>query len=128
MSFGKLAKSYVFWTYSRGSVHYDILVTAILLFMFGAPRVINFKDKPVETVALRSSEVLVREDGNSGQQSRFIYELRSDDIGPAKTDPEIRAAILRVIEPISDEVTLDRYEPVKDANGHIVAYKAWILK
>ncbi len=128
MSLGKLAKSYVFWTYERGSLHYDVMVTAILVFMFGAPRLINFKDKPVETVALHASEVLVREDGASGERARFIYEVRADDIGSARTDPEIRAAILRVVEPISDEVTLDHYEAIKDSSGRVVAYQAWILK
>ena len=128
MSLSKLAKSYLFWTYSRGSLHYDVMVTAILVFMFGAPRLINFKDRPVDNVALKASEVLVREDGVAGERAKFIYELRADDMGSAKTDPEIRAAIMRVIEPISDEVFLDHYEAVKDASGRVVAYKAWVLK
>jgi hypothetical protein len=46
----------------------------------------------------------------------------------AKTDAERQAAILRVIEPISGEVTLERYEPVRDAQGRIIAYNAWILR
>jgi len=51
----KLLRSYLFWTYERGSFHYDVMVTLILLFLFLAPRFIDFKDKPVETVALQSS-------------------------------------------------------------------------
>ena len=39
------------------------MVTLILLFIFVAPRFIDFKDKPVETVALQSSEVLVKTSG-----------------------------------------------------------------
>jgi hypothetical protein len=46
----------------------------------------------------------------------------------AKSESERQAAILRVIEPISGEVTLERYEPVRDAQGHIIAYNAWILR
>ena len=105
-----LLKSYFFWTYPRGSFHYDVMVTAILLFMFVTPRFIDFKDRPVETVALHSSEV------------------RADDMGNAATDAERRAAILRVVEPISGEVSLERYEPVKDSSGHIIAYNAWLLR
>jgi hypothetical protein len=33
-----------------------------------------------------------------------------------------------VIEPISGEVTLERYEPVYDAQGKVIAYDAWILR
>ena len=123
-----LLKSYIFWTYPRGSVHYDVMVTAILVFMFGAPRLINFKDRPVETAALHSSEVLVKEAGVAGNSSRFLYQIRADDVSGAKTDAELKRAIVRVIEPISGEVTLQRYEPVKDNGGNVIAYNAWVLR
>jgi hypothetical protein len=124
----KLIRNYIFWAYERGSFHYDVMVTAILVFMFVSPHFINYNDKPVETVALHASEVLVREAGSSGQVSRFMYQIRSDDMGSAGTDGERKAAILRVIEPISGEVSLDRYEPVRDAQGKIVAYNAWVSR
>jgi hypothetical protein len=125
---GKLLKSYFFWTYERGSIHYDVMVTLILIFMFLSPRMFDFKDKPVETVALHASEVLVKEAGTSGESSRFMYQVRADDMQGAATDEERRAAILRVVEPISGEVTLERYEPVRDAQGRIIAYNAWVLR
>ena len=125
---GKLLKSYVFWTYERGSIHYDVMVSLILIFMFLSPRLFDFKDKPVETVALHASEVLVKEAGTSGESSRFMYQVRADDMQGAATDEERRAAILRVVEPISGEVTLERYEAVRDAQGRVVAYNAWVLR
>ena len=39
-------KGYLFWTYTRGSFHYDVMVTLILAFIFIAPHFIDFKDKP----------------------------------------------------------------------------------
>ena len=124
----RLFNSYIFWAYERGSVHYDVLVTAILVFMFVSPHIINYNDKPVETVALHASEVLVKEAGTSGGSSRFMYQIRADDMGAANTDAERKAAILRVIEPISGEVSLDHYEPVYDAQHKVVAYNAWVLR
>jgi len=124
----KLLNSYIFWAYERGSVQYDIMVTAILLFMFVSPHIIDYKDKPVETVALHASEVLVKEAGTSGESSRFMYQVRADDMGGAATDAERRAAILRLVEPISGEVSLERYEPVYDAQGKVIAYNAWVLR
>jgi hypothetical protein len=128
MTPAKLLKSYVFWTYERGSLHYDIMVTAILIFMFGAPAVINFHDRPVETVALHASEVLVKEAGRKGDSSRFVYQVRAEDLGAAKTDAELKAAILRVVEPISGEVTVEHYEAVRSASGDIIAYNAYVLR
>jgi hypothetical protein len=124
----KLIRNYIFWAYERGSFHYDVMVTAILVFMFVSPHFIDYKDKPVETVALHASEVLVREAGTSGGSSRFIYQVRADDMNGANTDGERRAAILRVIEPISGEVSLERYEPVRDLQGKVIAYNAWVLR
>jgi len=128
----KTLRSYFWWTYERGSFHYDVMVTLILIFMFVGPRFIDFKDRPVETVALHSSEVLVKEAGTTEGESRFIYQVRADDIERAAmgatTDAAIRDAIIRIIEPIAGEVTLERYQPVRDANGRIIAYDAWITR
>ena len=132
-SIGQVIQSYFFWTYERGSFHYDVMVTLILIFMFGSPWLIDFKDRPVETVALHASEVLVKEAGTEGGSSRFIYQIRADEMGGAGaekggTDAELRAAILRAVEPISGEVTLERYEAVRDAQGRVIAYDAWVLR
>ena len=124
----KLIRNYIFWAYERGSFHYDVMVTAILVFMFVSPHLVDFKDKPVETVALHASEVLVREAGTAGGSSRFIYQVRAEDMGGASTDAERQVAILRLIEPISGEVSIQRYEPVRDAQGKIIAYNAWVLR
>ena len=122
---------YIWWTEERGSIHYDVMVTLILLFLFLGPRFIDFKDRPVETVALQSSEVLVKEAGRSGESARFMYQIRADMRGgpqPSQTEDERQHAILRVVEPISGEVTLERYEPVYDSHHSIVAYDAWVLR
>lgn len=123
-----LLRSYFFWTYERGSFHYDVMVTLILLFLFLSPRVIDFKDKPVQEVPLQHSEVLVKAAGGSGHEARFVYEIRVDDLHGAKTDAEMRNAILNVVEPIAGDVTLQKYTPVVDTKGHIVAYDATILR
>jgi hypothetical protein len=127
-SIGQLIRSYFFWTYERGSLHYDVMVTLILVFMFLSPHLIDYKDRPVETVALHASEVLVKEAGTKGSYSRFMYQIRADEMGGAKTDAELRASILRAVEPISGEVTLEKYEPVLDAQGRVIAYDAWVLR
>lgn len=128
----RLLRSYLFWTYERGSVHYDVMVSLILVFLFVSPRFIDYGDKPVQTVPLRASEVLVKEAGSSGLQHQFIYEIRATEThgypNPGQSEADRRAAILRVVEPISGEVTLDHYEPVLDAKSKTVAYDAYVLR
>jgi hypothetical protein len=124
----RLLRSYIFWSYERGSFHYDVMVTAILLFVFVSPHFIDFKDKPVTNVPLRASEVLVKEAASSGNVARFVYEIRVEDLDGASTDTEIRTALLRVIEPIAGAVTLEQYKAVPDTKGKIVAYDATVLR
>jgi hypothetical protein len=122
---------YLWWSYERGSFHYDVMVTLILIFLFVSPHLIDFKDRPVETVALHSSEVLVKEAGISDGSSRFLFQIRADQQGGPQanqTDDQRRAAILRVVEPIAGAVTIERYEQVLDERGHVVAYNAWVVR
>lgn len=124
----RILRRYVFWTYERGSFHYDVMVTLILIFLFLSPRLINFKDRPAETVALQSSEVLVKEAGSRNGNSRFVYQIRAEDVTSARTEEQRQRAFLRLIEPISGEVNLEHYETVKDAAGKVIAYNVWVLR
>lgn len=117
----KTVRSYILWTYERGSMQYDVMVTLILAFIFLAPIWVNFKDKPIER-ATHQSEVVVFPDRQSG----FVYQV---DASAVQGDPTtVEADLLRVIEPISGEVDITRYEAVRDAKGHIVAYKVWATR
>lgn len=122
----KLLRNYIFWTYERGSFHYDVMVTLILLFLFLSPRFIDFKDKPLLITPLQHSEVLVKEHDGAGDEPTFVYEIRVDDLHGARTDSEMRAAILNVVAPIAGDATLQNYTPVLDAKGRVVAYDATV--
>lgn len=124
----KILRGYFWWTYERGSLHYDVMVSLILAFIFISPHFINFKDHPQTTPATHPSELLVREAGTVGTSSRFLYEVRTEDMGKTSSDAQVRREILRVIEPVSGEVTLEKYEPVLDATGNVIAYNAWVLR
>ena len=115
-------KSFILWSYERGSVEYDVMVTLILIFVFFSPRLINFNDRPVEHNP-HSSGVLVYPDG----KGEFIYQIEAGAVS-GSDDVAVRAALLRVIEPISGSVSISRYETVRDNRGRVVAYKAWVQR
>ncbi len=69
---GKISQTirgYIWWMYPRGSVHYDIMVTLILAFIFLGPLWINFRDKP-QPRPLHQTEVLVKPEGDG-----FVYTV-----------------------------------------------------
>ena len=115
---GQTISSYIWWMYPRGSVAYDIMVTLILAFIFLGPIWINFRDKPVDR-SPHQTEVVVRAEGNG-----FVYKVDAASVRSG-TDEDIRESLVRVLEPISGEITIDRYEPVRDSKHKIVAYQVW---
>jgi hypothetical protein len=120
-------KSFIFWSHERGTIQYDVMVTLILLFVFLSPKLINFNDHPVERNP-HPSDIVVSPDGSGG----FVYQVegKAIQVGTSKgTDnPAVRAQLLRIIEPISGEISIKHYEPVTDKNGNVVAYKVWVQR
>lgn len=115
-------KNYVLWSYERGTIHYDVMVTLILLFVFFSPRLINFNDKPVEHSPHRT-EVVVTSDGHGG----LIYRIEGSAVASG-TANEQREQMLRIIEPISGEVAIDRVEPTRDHSGRVLTYNVYVSR
>lgn len=116
----RTVRNYVLWSYERGTIHYDVMVTLILLFVFLSPRLINFNDKPVEHSPHRT-EVVVAPDGRGG----LVYKVEGAAVS-GRSELEQRQELLRIIEPISGEVVIDRIEPVRDRSGHVTTYQVWV--
>ena len=117
-------RRYLFWTYERGSFHYDVMVTLILLFIFVSPHVINYRDKPVFQLP---SQIMVENNG----QGELVYQVRAADVvamekrGGNTEDLRTRRALRRLIEPIAGDVMIERYEPLAGGDGQVVAYRVW---
>ena len=121
-SIWRTIRNYILWSYERGSLHYDIMVTLILIFVIGSPWVINFKDKPIDKNP-HATGVVITPDGAGG----FVYQIAAAAVD-GSSDTTIRQSLLRVIEPIAGEVSISKYEAVKDRAGRIQGYKAWVQR
>jgi len=115
-------RGYIFWSYERGSLHYDIMVTLILLFVFLSPRFINYKDKPVERIPHLTGVVVV-----PGEKGELIYQIQASAV-TGDGDGDVRRQLEKIIEPISGAVSIKNVETVKDASGHLQSYKVWVEK
>jgi len=127
---GRIAKTlggYIWWTHDRGSLHYDVMVTLILIFIFLAPLKINFKDKPA-IAAPHPNQITAYVDERSS--AGVVYEVPASAIsvqaamnGPAALD----AALAEALRPVAGEVKVLRYEPIP-AHGKLQAYRVWTLR
>jgi len=119
-------KGYIWWTYPRGSVHYDVMVTLILLFIFASPYFLNFKDEPTERIPHQTGVVVFPDKGS------LVYQVDASAVMPGprrhctgKEDPAVTDRLRRIIEPISGEVTIAGYDEVCDSKkGNVIAYRA----
>jgi hypothetical protein len=110
-------RGYILWQYERGTLHYDIMVTLIILFVLFSPRVINFNDKPIARNP-HPTDVMVTTDA----QGQLVYQVEASAVSPGNDDA-VREQLLRIIEPISGAVSIVSYETVKDSKGHVQGYK-----
>ena len=115
-------RSYIFWQHERGTLHYDIMVTLILIFVFFSPRVINFNDKPVPRDP-HLTDVVVTPDA----EGSLVYQISGSAIVPGD-DKSVRDQLLHIIKPISGDVSIVSYEPVGDGKGHAQTYKVLVKR
>lgn len=118
-------RDYILWSYERGTIQYDIMVTLILLFVFLSPYWINFRDKPVQRNPHPSGVVVTPQAGGG-----FIYQIDGAAISAKddKDEASVRAQLLRIVEPISGEVSITKYEVVRDRQGRVLTYQVWVQK
>ena len=110
-------RGYILWQYERGTLHYDIMVSLILIFIFLSPRVIDFNDKPISRTP-HPTEVAV-----TAQVDGHLFFLVPASAVTPGDDSSIRDQLLRIVEPISGAVSIVNYETVSDRKGKIQSYK-----
>ena len=115
-------RGYVLWQYERGTLHYDIMVTLILIFIFFSPRVINFNDKPIARNP-HPTDVVV----TPATQGRLLYQIEASAISPGD-DRSVRDQLLKIIEPISGGISIVQYDAVKDGKGRVLSYKVLVQR
>jgi len=113
-------RGYILWSYERGTIQYDVMVTLILLFVFLSPYWINFKDKPVEHNPHPTGVVVMPD-----EQGGLIYQVEGSAVA-AKDDADVHKELLEIIEPISGEVAITKVETVRDRSGRTLRYRVWV--
>ena len=115
-------RGYILWQYERGTLHYDIMVTLILIFVIFSPYRINFNDKPIARNP-HPTGVVVTPDA----QGRLLYQIEGSAITPGD-DRSVQEQLLHIIEPISGGVSIVKYETVADRKGQIQSYKVLVKR
>ncbi|MFP5276834.1 MAG: hypothetical protein ACLGPM_06945 [Acidobacteriota bacterium] len=117
-----ILRSYFYWEYPRGCVHYDVMVTLILLFIFVTPHLWDYGAKPTPVNGI-AHPIQVSGYGTLG----LIITVRASDVKiPAgASDYAVKEALRKAIEPVTgDAVFVERWKTITDAQGNL-AWQVW---
>jgi hypothetical protein len=117
----QILRSYFYWTYSRGSIHFDVMVTLILLFIFITPHLWDYGAKPPLSAGPEHPMQVV------GNGRGVIVTVQASDVTVAAgaSNHQVKKALRQAIEPVmGDSVYVEKWETVTDAQGNL-AWKIW---
>jgi hypothetical protein len=117
----QILHSYFYWTYSRGSIHFDVMVTLILLFIFITPHLWDYGAKPPLSAGPAHPMEVV------GNGRGVIVTVQASDVTVAAgaSDHQVKKVLRQAIEPVmGDSVYVEKWETVTDAQGNL-AWKIW---
>ncbi len=110
----------VFWSYERGTWQYDIIVLAILAFIFLTPRG-WFQDRPtLQLTDLRHSQGLVEVGGGENGWTYLVDARLVDSLSPQKPAEAIREILRRRLE---KPFTVKSIEVLHGSNNVTLGYR-----
>jgi len=117
----EVLRSYFYWTHPRGSFHYDVMVTLILLFIFVTPHLWDYGAKPPLLAGpVRPLQVVA-----SGRGVIVTVEASDANIPVGASYGEVKKALRQAIEPVmGDAVFVERWETGTDSQGNRI-WKVW---
>jgi hypothetical protein len=101
------------------------MVSLILLFIFLAPRLWNFGDRP-STLPGPQHPLAVSWNGVHG----VVITVQASDVNipPGASQAQVKKALRAAIEPVTgDDVFVEHWETARDAQGNL-AWKVWAHK
>ncbi len=117
-------KNAFFWKYARGTWQYDLMVAAILLFIFLMPRRI-FHDEPLP---LNVSDQVVKE---SQSGSDAVYRLRAEVFSHYSDLQTNNQMLTRVIQEelkksLHRSVKVKSIQPLFDDKQRLEGFRVWV--
>jgi len=119
--FTAILRSYFYWTYPRGSFHYDVMVTLILLFIFITPHLWDYGAKPSSVAASSYPFQVVP----SGRGVIITMPASAVNVPAGASDREVKRILRKTVEPVTgDDVYVEQWETATDAQGNLT-WKVW---
>ncbi len=111
----------IFWSYERGTWQYDVAVVAIVAFVLATPKS-WFQDQPQVGTAAPGQVTLLQDEG-----AAQTYRVDARALAPPTRTPELandlHNAVRKAVPDLHNRgFQILKIEPVRDANGTVIAY------
>ncbi|MHB8503218.1 MAG: hypothetical protein ACYDHE_20030 [Candidatus Acidiferrales bacterium] len=122
-SLGRMLSKTFFWAYERGTWQYDAAVILILVFVLLTPRS-WFHDEPqMGLPANAPGQVLLLEDDGASKTYRVDARILAPPEQTPALENELHNALQKALpEPSNKRFTIAKIEPIRDAQGTVIAY------
>jgi hypothetical protein len=113
-----------FWSYDRGTWQYDLIVLAILAFIFLTPRA-WFQDRPtLQLTDLRHVQGVVEVSRGKEGQTYLLDARLVDSLAPQKPENAIREILrARILKPF----TIKSLDTIRDQNNVVLGYTVVVV-
>jgi len=113
-----------FWAYERGTWQYDLIVIAIVAFIFLTPRS-WFSDRPtLQMTDLRHAQGIVEVGQRQGGRTYLVDARLVDSLAPLKPEEAVRSIVsTRLQRPF----TIQSVDPVRDRNNVVLGYTVVVV-
>ena len=123
---GKILSRIFFWSYERGTWQYDVAVILILIFVLATPRD-WFHDQPQVGLPATPSQVELL----SANGELQTYRVDARVLAPPERTPALQNDLHRALKKALPDLSNGRFsitkiEPVRDAQGTVIAYQVEI--
>ncbi len=125
-SLGRILTRTLFWSYERGTWQYDVAVILIVVFVLLTPRG-WFHDQPQMDLPADAGQVqLLSNDGE-----RLTYRVDARVLAPPAQTPALENELHNALQKSLPDLRNGRFsiakiEPVRDAQGSVIAYQVEI--
>ena len=113
-----------FWAYDRGSWQYDLIVIAIVAFIFLTPRA-WFSDRPtLQMTDLRHAQGIVEVSQSERGRTYLVDARLVDSLAPQKPEEAVRTIVSARVQ---RAFTVQSVDPVRDRNNVVLGYTVVVV-
>ena len=121
-----LIHSVVFWSYDRGTLPYDMMCIAILLFIFLTPSQFFHDQAPLslsESAQFSQGDIFYTRDA----QGNPVLNISTRLVPPSQDEKSLKhAAQIQLEKILNKPIAIADIQPIVSAKGETVAYSVWL--